>query len=189
MALGDVAGKGLGAALLMAKLQATLRAIAPACSSLAEVGTRLNGVLCRDGLDNRFATLFYVQLPPAAAGPAALRVLNAGHNPPLLVRESGVELLPDGGRPLGMFPDSAYGEGRIEMQPSDLLIIYSDGLAEARDASDQEFGMERLQRLAPGLRALPPAEAGRTLLSEVERFLGDNRPQDDLSLILIRRNA
>ena len=187
VALGDVAGKGLGAALLMAKLQASLHAIAPGCLNLAELGSRLNDILNREGLDNRFATLVYVQLPFSETGPATLRLLNAGHNPPLLVRASGVELLLDAGRPLGMFPASPYTEGRVEMQPSDLLIIYSDGLVEARNAMDEEFGMERLQAMAPGLRGRPPAEAGRALLSEVERFLGDNRPQDDLSLILIRR--
>lgn len=185
VALGDVAGKGLGAALLMAKLQASLRATAPGCPKLADLGERLNRTLHRDGLDNRFATLFYAELP--RHGPGSLRYLNAGHNPPLLVRASGIETIEPGGRPLGMFADSPYTEGRVELQPYDLLIVYSDGLVEARNAADAEFGIERLRGLAPALRALSAAEAGARLLAEVDQFLAGARPQDDLSLILIRR--
>jgi sigma-B regulation protein RsbU (phosphoserine phosphatase) len=86
-----------------------------------------------------------------------------------------------------MFGDSTYADGRLEMQPEDLLIVYSDGLVEASNAADAEFGLERLLRLAPALRAMAPEQAGRVLLSEVDRFLGNARPQDDLSIILVRR--
>jgi len=185
VALGDVAGKGLGAALLMAKLQASLRATATGCPDLADLGVRLNRILFRDGLDNRFATLFYMEL--ARDGRGTARYLNAGHNPPLLVRAIGIEMVDPGGRPLGMFADSPYAEGRLEMQPSDLLIVYSDGLVEARNADDVEFGLDRLRRMAPALRAMEADQAGRRLLAEVEQFLAGARPQDDLSLVLIRR--
>jgi serine phosphatase RsbU (regulator of sigma subunit) len=187
VALGDVAGKGLGAALLMAKLQASLRATAPGSPGLGELGARLNGILCRDGLDNRFATLVYLELPAGGVGP--IRFLNAGHNPPLLVRAGGVETIAAGARPLGMFPDSAYTEARLDMEPGDLLIVYSDGLVEATDGSGAEFGLDRLVRMAPGLRDLAPATAGRRLLDSIDRFLGDRRPHDDLSLVLVRRTA
>lgn len=187
VALGDVAGKGLGAALLMAKLQATLRAIAPLAAGLDELGARLNQVLCRDGLENRFATLVYAELPEAGG---AIALLNAGHNPPLVVRAGGVvqELGPDG-VPLGMFPESTYSVTRVALEPGDLLILYSDGLVEARDAADAEFGLDRLTRMAPALRELPPADAGRRLLEDVDRFLGDVRPQDDLSIVLVKRRG
>jgi phosphoserine phosphatase RsbU/P len=188
VALGDVAGKGLGAALLMAKLQASLRATASDSPSLAALAVRLNGILCRDGLDNRFATLFYVVIPSGGPG-APLRCLNAGHNPPLLARRGGVEQVPPDGRPLGMFPDSTYAEQSLTLEPDDLLIIYSDGLVEARDSSDTEFGLDRLLRLAPLLRNYSPSEAGRHLLAEIDRFLGPNRPHDDLSIILLKRLA
>jgi len=184
IALGDVAGKGLGAALLMAKLQASLRAIAPGASDLAALGDRLNGILCRDGLDNRFATLFYLEAP---AGGGPIRFLNAGHNPPLIARGDGVVLVEQASRPLGMFSDSGYTEGRLDLAPGDLLVIYSDGLVEARDAADREFGLERLKDLVSTLRDRPPAEAGRVILEEVDRFLGEDKPQDDLSIILVRR--
>lgn len=185
VALGDVAGKGLGAALLMAKLQASLRATAPGAPDLAALGVQLNGILCRDGLENRFATLFYLEAP---RGGGPLRYLNAGHNPPLVARDGEVALL-DGvvSRPLGMFRDSGYTEGRLDLGAGDLLVIYSDGLVEARDVSDREFGVERLQTLVATLRDRPPAEAGRVILEEVDRFLGEERPQDDLSIILLQR--
>jgi len=185
VALGDVAGKGLGAALLMAKLQASLRATAPGAPDLGALGDRLNGILCRDGLDNRFATLFYLEAP---ADGGTVRFLNAGHNPPLVVRTGSVELVEQASRPLGMFRDSTYAEGRLELNPGDLLVVYSDGLVEARDLTDREFGLDRLKTLVTSLRDRPPAEAGRVILEEVDRFLGDDKPQDDLSLILIQRS-
>ncbi|HYV20379.1 MAG TPA: PP2C family protein-serine/threonine phosphatase [Verrucomicrobiae bacterium] len=185
VALGDVAGKGLGAALLMAKLQASLRATAPGAPDLGSLGDRLNGILCRDGLDNRFATLFYLEAP---AGGGAVRFLNAGHNPPLVVRAASVELVEQASRPLGMFRDSTYTEGRLDLNPGDLLVVYSDGLVEARDLADREFGLERLKTLVMSLRDRPPVEAGRVILEAVDRFLGDDKPQDDLSLILIQRS-
>ena len=184
VALGDVAGKGLGAALLMAKLQATLRALAPECRSLAELGARLNAILCRDGLDNRFATLFYLEVVP---GESRVRYLNAGHNPPFLARASGIETLEPSARPLGMFPRETYQEGSIDLAPGDLLVIYSDGLVEARNARDEEFGAERLRLILPPMRGLPAEDAGARLLAEADRFLGDERPLDDLSLVVIVR--
>ena len=184
--LGDVAGKGLGAALLMAKLQATLRALAPECSSLSELGARVNTILYRDGLDNRFATLVCMRVDP---GSDRIRFLNAGHNPPLLARADRIESLPASGRPLGMLPDEDYTEETCEFAAGDLLMIFSDGLVEARDASDQEFGTARVRRLLPGLRDLTVERAGDQLLQEIERFLGGRRLHDDLSIILMKRRA
>jgi serine phosphatase RsbU (regulator of sigma subunit) len=187
VALGDVAGKGLGAALLMAKLQASLHAIAPGCQNLPDLGARLNRILVRDGLDNRFATLVYAEVP---TGGGPLRLLNAGHNPPLVARAGGaLETIEPGGLPLGMFTDSAYTAVAVDLGPGDLLLLYSDGLVEARNAGGEEFGFDRLRRRAPALRDLPPAQAGRMLLEEVDAFLDGGRPQDDLSIILLRRST
>ncbi len=185
--LGDVSGKGLGAALLSAKLQATLRALAPDSPSLDDLATRLNGILHKDGLANRFATLFYVELSPYSGH---VRYLNAGHNPPLLLRDHGdVELLGASSYPLGMFPNGGYSEGEVDFAPGDTVVIYSDGLTEAVDAAGREFGTERLEALAPALRGLAPEAAGRRILEEVEGFLDGERPQDDLSLVVVRRDA
>jgi len=183
-ALGDVAGKGLGAALLMAKLQATLRALAPTCPRLEDLGSRLNSILHRDGLDNRYATLFYLELTP---GRGSLRYLNAGHNPPYLLRSGSTQTLPSSSLPLGMLPDSIFAEGHVEMEPGDLLVVYSDGLTEARNAAGSEMGVARLEALFPVLRDLAPERAGERLLEEFRGYVGNERTHDDLSLLLIRR--
>jgi hypothetical protein len=184
VALGDVAGKGLGAALLMAKLQATLRALAPECVDLADLGARLNTILCRDGLENRFATLFYLEITP---GSPRIRYLNAGHNPPFLLRKRGVETLDPSARPLGMLPGATYVEGSAELEPGDLLVIYSDGLTDAQNAAGEDFGSERLSRLVQEFRGLEAEAAGARLLVEIDRFLRDERPGDDLSLVTVFR--
>ncbi|MFQ5877847.1 MAG: PP2C family protein-serine/threonine phosphatase [Acidobacteriota bacterium] len=186
VALGDVAGKGLGAALLMAKLQATLRALAPARESLVDLGRSLNDILHRDGLDNRYATLFYLRID---ADEGRVRYLNAGHNPPIVVGAHGLQELPASSRPLGMLPGQEYGEGRVELEPGDLLVAYSDGVVEARGPDREEFGAERLRALLPRLRGLSVGKAGALLLEEIDRYLAGERPGDDLSLILALRGG
>lgn len=184
VALGDVSGKGLGAALLTAKLQATLRALGPDSVSLDELGERMNGILHRDGLDNRFATLFYAELTP---GSSHARYLNAGHNPPFLFRSGRIDTLPPSAPPLGMLPDSRYSEGVLDLDPGDMLVVYSDGLTEATNPDEEEFGADRLQDLVAGAAGLTPAEAGRVVLQAVERFLEGERPHDDLSVVVVRK--
>jgi hypothetical protein len=186
MALGDVAGKGLGAALLMAKLQATLRALVPECASLASLGERLNAILNRDGLENRFATLFYLEVTP---GSGRVRYLNAGHNPPLVLRRDGrVERIAASSVPLGMFPSATYEEGSMDLLPGEALVAYSDGLVEATNAADEEFGLERLERSVARLRAVPVPVWGKEMLAELEAFLGGGKPADDVSLLVVRRS-
>jgi sigma-B regulation protein RsbU (phosphoserine phosphatase) len=183
--LGDVAGKGLGAALLSAKLQATLRALVPDAAALDELAGRVNTIFYRDGLDNRYATLFYVELEYNSG---SLRYLNAGHNPALLIRGDKIETLGASATPLGMLPGAAYTECGLVLQPGDMLMAYSDGLTEASDARGEEFGMERVEKLLPQLKDLPPERIGGRVLDEVDRFLGDARAGDDLSLIIITRH-
>lgn len=184
LTLGDVAGKGMGAALLMAKLQATLRALAPDLEDLRDLGSRLNALLHRDGPSNRFATLFYLEVRP---GSGAVRYLNAGHNPALVVRLGGMEKLAASATPLGMLPEVSYRESHIEMLPGDLFLAYSDGVTEAENSAGQEFGMSRLESLLPSLRSLPAAEVGRRVEAAVSRHLDGERPGDDLSLLIVRR--
>ncbi|MGH9749542.1 MAG: PP2C family protein-serine/threonine phosphatase [Candidatus Polarisedimenticolia bacterium] len=184
VALGDVAGKGLGAALLTAKLQATLRALAPEVPSLADLGTRLNAILHRDGLDNRFVTLFYFEIEP---GSGRIRYLNAGHNPPLVVRRDAIDTLDASSIPLGMLPETEIREGEARLEPGDLLLAYSDGLTEARGPGEEEFGMDRLRRLAPRLLGLSADPATGIVVEAADAFLGGEKPHDDLSLIVAVR--
>jgi hypothetical protein len=184
IALGDVAGKGLGAALLSAKLQATLRALVPEAASLDDLGARTNTIIHRDGIDNRFATLFYAELEYNSG---QLRYLNAGHNPAFVIRRDGVDKLPASSWPLGMFPEATYEEGTLELQPGEILLAYSDGLTEACNARGEEFGEKRIEAMLPGFRQLEPGRIGDLLLKEADRFLGETRATDDLSLIIVVR--
>jgi hypothetical protein len=184
LSLGDVVGKGLGAALLMAKLQATLRAIAPDCGSLAELGTRTNRIFCRDCGPGRFATLIYVEL---AEDSNTLRILNAGHPSPVVVKATGVQMPPSVSLPIGVAPEANYIEQRLELAPGELAVLYSDGVTEASNREGAFFGEERLHELLPALRNLRAEEVGLRIIEEVERFVGDARPSDDVSLIVLQR--
>jgi sigma-B regulation protein RsbU (phosphoserine phosphatase) len=182
--LGDVAGKGLGAALLTAKLQATLRALVPNAASLDDLGLQVNNVFHSDGLDNRYATLFFAELEHDSG---QLRYLNAGHNPPFLIRASSVEQLPASSFPLGMMDTASYREVALTLDPGDMILAYTDGVTEAANEQDEEFGMERLEALVPELRGLPPEAVGTRILLEVDRFIGRVRLGDDLSIAVIQR--
>ena len=185
LALGDVAGKGLGAALLMAKLQATLRAIVRNFRSLAELGAQLNEIFCRDGIPNRFASMIYIQLE---SGSGLVRLLNAGHMPPIVMRQQKLEEMAPGAPALGINLEARYVEQSAELKPGDLLLVYSDGLTEARNDRDEFFGEKRLLNLLPRLVDLSPEKMGIRLLNAVENFIGDARRSDDLSLIILKKN-
>jgi hypothetical protein len=184
LALGDVAGKGLGAALLMAKLQATLRALAPGFSSLAELGARMNEILLRDGPRNHFASLVYLQL---SAHSGRVRILNAGHYPPFILRRDRIEEMEKGGSALGLLVDEIYVEQCIELHENDVLVAYSDGLVEALNETSEFFGHERLVDLFPKVQVASAESVGTRLLDEVGAFVGHANQSDDLSLLVVKR--
>jgi len=184
LALGDVAGKGLPAALFMAKLQATLRAVAPGHQDLSELGTEINEIFRRDGLPNRFASLVYLEIKPDED---RVRVLNAGHLPPMIVHDGAVEELPRGAPALGLMAGAPYREQEALLSRGDLLLVCSDGITEARNQAGAFFGEERLKKLLRSLHNVSLETAGQRLLNEVDRFVGDARPSDDLSIVLLKR--
>jgi len=184
--LGDVSGKGLGAALLMSKLQATVRAIADAEVSLPELGGKLNRIMCRDGILGRFATLVYLDLGSSGN---VIRLLNAGHPSPLIVRHDRIDSLEPVSLPVGVKPDEDYLEQRVDMEDGDLFILYSDGVTEAANSQDELFGEERLLALLPELRNRGPEEAGRAICEAVDRFAADEHADDDLSIVVIQRKS
>lgn len=186
VALGDVAGKGMGAALLCAKLQATLRALAPSATDLRTLGSSLNGVLERSGLDNRYATLFYAEIAP---GSPEVRYLNAGHNPALLVRGGAIEPLLASSLPLGMLPGIAYSEGAVGLHPGDLLVLYSDGITEATNLAGEEYGLARLSSAAVSAASFSAADAAKHILDSASRFVDGEKPHDDQSILVLRRNG
>ncbi len=184
LALGDVAGKGLGAALLMSKLQSTLRAIAPEYKSLSELGERTNLIFCRDSLPNRFATLVYLEL---LQNSGKVRLLNAGHLPPIVVHGNDVKELPRGSPALGLMKTSKFQEQEVELSPGDLLLAYSDGVTEARNDGNEFFGDQRLMSIMKKSAGISPEQIGERILSEVDMFVGDAPRSDDLSLVIMKR--
>jgi len=182
--LGDVAGKALPAALLMVKLQATLRALAPQFRDLGDLGSAVNTILQRDGLPNRFATLVFLVVTPDRG---EISVLNAGHMPPILVRGSEVEALTGGSIALGMIPDAAFSEQRIELRDGDVLVVYSDGVTEAMNESDDFFGDDRLQAAIRETIGQSVEAIGTRILGAVEAFVADAPRHDDVSLMILKR--
>jgi len=186
VALGDVAGKGLKAALLTAKLQATLRALSPDFTSLAQLGEKLNKVFYRYSLPNLFASIVYLELGPNSG---VLRLLNAGHIPPLILRGSKVQKMEKGGSALGILPAATFMEQRFELDENELLIAYSDGLTEARNEAGEFFGEQRLLTLITRLSSHPAQRIGEQLVAEIDRFIGEGRVNDDLSIAVVKRVA
>lgn len=182
--LGDVAGKGLAAALFMAKLQATIRAIAPDYSSLAELARKINLIFGRDGLPNRFASLIYLEVK---AGENTIHLINAGHLPPLLVKNGRIEEMQKGGPALGLMKNVAYAEQKTSMAPGSFLLIYSDGLTEARNEAGTFYDLQQTEKILSSAGHLSAAKIGEKIVTEVDRFIGDAQRYDDLSLMVLKR--
>jgi sigma-B regulation protein RsbU (phosphoserine phosphatase) len=147
MAIGDVSGKGVGAALMMASLQATLRAeVRHRAGNLAALIETANRLFYEASLEHSYSTLFYATLNPATR---VMTYVNAGHFPPMVLRRehSGIEWLDRGGPPVGIFPNSRYEVGSIALDPCDLVVAYTDGVIESRNSSGEQWGVERLARL------------------------------------------
>jgi serine phosphatase RsbU (regulator of sigma subunit)/pSer/pThr/pTyr-binding forkhead associated (FHA) protein len=184
LALGDVSGKGTGAALLMTVLRAAVRAhwTEP---SLSDAVARINRTVCQNVPSSKYVTFFLAALEP---GRGQLQFVNAGHNPPLLVRADGeVEKLSSGGLVLGMFENVVYDGGRAEMLPGDTLVVYSDGVTETWNPDGDEFGEEKLIPLAVRNRGLGAEAIQNVILREIERFEAGARATDDRTIVVLRR--
>ena len=187
VALGDVSGKGTAAALLMSSLHAAIHAQAGSHDSLVDMISAVNGYLADNIPANRFVTLFCAELDPTSG---ALSFLNAGHNPPLIVHSAGtVEQLASGGLPLGIKADAEYREGRSNLQPGDVLVIYSDGVTEATSPTGEEFGPTRLYEVVS--RNIDASAAGirDRIESALTKFAQGTRAADDITLVIVKRQA
>src|SRR5262249_29175522 len=140
--IADVVGKGVPAALLMSNFQAMVKSVARAGESPSEVCARLNSFVCGTVSSNKFITFFYALMDMEAR---TLRYANAGHNPPILARRDGSwTRLSEGGVVLGVLSDRRYSQGEVTLSPGDRLLLYTDGLSEAHNATGEEFGERRL---------------------------------------------
>lgn len=182
LCVADVVGKSLPAALLMANFQASLKSLAPLYLSPEDVSTRLNDVLYANIPLHKFVTAFYgvVNIPKRT-----LAFTNAGHNPPLLVRNDGECVrLEAGGSVLGAFPDARYTQGEIELHHDDRLVMFTDGLTEAVDATGEQFGEERLISLLREHRHRSADDLKDILFNAAGEFCGRTF-RDDAALMVV----
>lgn len=190
VALGDVAGKGMAAALLMTHLHANARAQVETGRPLRDVMGRLNRSVHQNVRGLRFITLFLAQIDTQSG---SVTYVNGGHNPPFVVRASGaIEPLTAGGLLLGMFPEAEYEEGAAQLEPGDLLVAYSDGVTEARapvrpgEDFGEEMGEERLTEFLREHRTLDPETLVERLIAWVREFNGPTQLADDVTVAVIR---
>ena len=187
IALGDVSGKGTAAALLMSSLHAAIHAQSASHDSLVATISAVNRYLADNIPANRFVTLFYAELDPESG---SLSFLNAGHNPPLIVHAAGtVEQLASGGLPLGIKPDAEYREGRTQLQPGDVLVIYSDGVTEAVSPTGEEFGPTRLYEVVSRNVEASAAGIRDRIESSLTKFAQGTSAADDITLVIVKRQA
>jgi serine phosphatase RsbU (regulator of sigma subunit) len=183
--LGDVAGKGMPAALLMASFQASLRALSELGMPVHETITRMNRVMCKTVPDNRFVTFFFGILDPSAH---SMTYVNAGQTPPYLVRATGgIEQLGQSGPPLGLLEESTYQPHVVTMQPGDILICYSDGVSEASAPEGDQFGEERLAALVEAERARSPVDIVRVVTEAMAAHCAGRTYGDDVTIVILKR--
>ena len=182
LSIADVVGKGIPAALLMSNLQAAVRAFATEAARPAELCQQVNRILCGRIAEGRFISFFYCVADTALG---VLTYSNAGHYAPMLVRSDGsVDRLTAGGAVLGVFSDAAYEQGHVPIASGDRMIFFTDGVTEARNAADEEFGEERLQSAAVANRACSAPSLQARLSEEVSAFTSD-KFHDDATLIVL----
>jgi sigma-B regulation protein RsbU (phosphoserine phosphatase) len=179
--LADVSGKGIAAALLMANLQAAVRAFAPGSTGPGALCRKLNEVLCGSVAPGKFVTLFYGVIDSETL---TLRFENAGHGSPIVLRGDSTIVLTEGGTVLGLFPNAQYEERRFSLQSGDCLLLTTDGVTEAANESDEEFGAERVTASARAAFSLGAQGIRTRILEDVSRFCGGNF-HDDASLIVV----
>ncbi|HXC87643.1 MAG TPA: SpoIIE family protein phosphatase [Candidatus Cybelea sp.] len=187
IALADISGKGISAALLMASLQAALRSqlLSPDSEkmSTADLVARLNMHMVRNTADDRFATFFIAVYDSATR---TLRYTNAGHLPGFLISNGKSKHLDKGGMVLGVVEDYVYEEGSVIVPPNALLVEYSDGLVEPENVYGEEFGIRRLQEAAIRVQSSAPRVVGQSLMMAAEEWAGTPEQADDMTVVVAR---
>lgn len=179
--IADVAGKGMPAALVMSNMQAVLKSTASDVVSPAQLCERVNSIVCDNIVAHRFISFFYAILDNQTR---KLSYVNAGHCPPMLMRDSGCVRLKEGGPVLGIFPDHPYSQEEVELSSGDCLLLFTDGVTEARNSSDKEFGEHRLQEILREGRRLRAGELRDRIMETVSGFSG-GFVHDDAALMVL----
>ncbi|MGB6387809.1 MAG: PP2C family protein-serine/threonine phosphatase [Terriglobales bacterium] len=185
--VADVAGKSIPAAMLMATFQASLRTLSTSGVTLAELVSGINRYACSNSQGGvRFTTAFLAELDPATGD---VTYVNAGHNVPILRKASGLlERLEAGGIPVGILADTPYKVGTNRLDAGDWLVIFTDGVVEAVNAKDEEYGEPQLIRLVDRSSRSTPAEMLRGLLAELDGYVGNTPQHDDITCLLLKRS-
>lgn len=187
IAVGDISGKGIGASLMMASLQASLRGQAIHFKDdLAGLMKQINSLVYEASTSNRYATFFYAQFDPATR---KLSYVNAGHNPPFLLRSSGEVLrLEEGGAVIGMLPSMLvnYKQGEVELQSGDVLVGYTDGISEAMNPQEEEWSEEQMLEELKLVADKPAAEILPHIVACADRFAAGAKQHDDMTMIVVR---
>jgi sigma-B regulation protein RsbU (phosphoserine phosphatase) len=184
-AVADVAGKSIPAAMLMATFQASLKTLSTAQVALPELVANMNKYACSNSQGGlRFTTAFLAEYDAARR---VLHYINAGHNNPILRRANGsVERLDVGGLPMGIQPEAKYESASVTLAPDDWLIIFTDGLVEAENTLQQEYGETRLLSTISAAAGTSPSEMLKRLMSELDLFVGNTPQHDDVTCLLIK---
>jgi len=180
--LGDVSGKGVAASMLMTQLHALFRSLSGMALPLGEMVSRANRVFCESALAGQYATLVCGQAKPTGE----VEIHNAGHWPTIVVGHGGVLRIESTGLPLGMFSEAEFCATRVQLEPGDTLFLYTDGLSEARNESD-EYGVDRVTHLVRQQASRPLPEVISACLDDLRAFTNGGPRLDDLTLLAIRR--
>jgi len=185
LAVADVAGKSIPAALLMATFQASLKTLSATGCSLATLVSSLNQYACSNSQGGlRFTTAFIAEFD---SNTRVLNYTNAGHNQPILKRATGeIERLSRGGVPLGILAEAAYEAGSLVLQPGDWLVIFTDGLVEAENAAREEYGEPRLLEMLNANRTSSPNDLLRQLMADLDAFVGTAPQHDDVTCVVVK---
>lgn len=183
--LGDVTGKGVAASMLMSHLHATFRTLSGQGLSPERMTDAANRIFCESTLAGQFATLVVGR----AAASGEVELVSAGHWPVLHVRDAGVRQIEATGVPLGMFCNSRFTTHRVKLNPGERLVLYTDGISEAPNAAGEEYGLDRLSRVAEECHALPLEVVTPAFLKSMQRFASGVLPKDDVTLLVIGREG
>jgi len=188
IAVGDVSGKGIAAALMMASLQASLRGEATrAPENLAALVANVNRLVYEASSSNRYATFFYAQYNPMSR---LLTYVNAGHNPPILFHRNGgswdVNRLEAGGTVVGLLANFPYEQAALKIEPGDVLIAFTDGISEAMNHADEEWGENKLIETVSSCAALAPAEIIARIMQDADTFVSGAKQHDDMTLVVLK---
>ncbi len=184
LVLSDISGKGLGAALLAAKLQATVRAIVPRHSSLVDLAERVNAIFIRDTMPKTFASMIYLEF---RKGSGKIDFINAGHMPPYFIKNGEISKFEKGGPALGILKNAPFTDTVVEMESGDTLFLYSDGVTEAMNDEGHFFGETRLERILKHASDKAPKYLGNYILRALDDFVLDAPAHDDVSMVILKR--